>query len=157
MVGDMKRSVVRSRGLQWLAGVSIATAMLAGTSSAAGAEDLSPGLDASLPAATAMLGSWVPWSTRGVKVLTAAELTAHGAELANGASGSRVWDCWRETPAGWACAVRLFLAGGAVDLHFTIERELGRQRRDGRWVGPWLPTGRMAVTNAALLRAPARP
>jgi hypothetical protein len=153
----MKRSVVRSRGVQLLAGASIATAMLAETSSAASAGDVSPGLDASLPAATAMIGSWVPWSPRGVKVLTAAELTAHGAELANGASGSRVWDCWREAPGEWACAVRLFLADGVVDLRFTIERELGRQRRDGRWVGPWRPTGRMAVTNAALLRAPTRP
>jgi len=150
MVGDVKRSVLRSRGLRLLASASIATAMLAGTSSVASARDLSP---ASLPAATDMVGGWVPWSTRGAKVLTAAELTAHGAELANGASGSRVWDCWRETPGEWACAVRLFLADGAVDLRFTIERELGRQRRDGRWVGPWLPTGRMAVTNAAVLRA----
>jgi hypothetical protein len=76
--------------------------MLAGTSSVASAGDVAPGLDASLPAAAAMVGSWVPWSTRGVKVLTAAELTAHGAELANGASGSRVCDCWRETLGEWA-------------------------------------------------------
>jgi hypothetical protein len=130
---------------------SIATAMLAGTPGAAAADQPSADLLTDPPSATTTVGRWVPSSARGAEVLVAAELTARGAELANGASGSRVWDCWREAPGEWACAVRLFLVNGAADLRFTVARELTRKRRGGRWVGPWHATGRMAVTSVGPL------
>jgi hypothetical protein len=60
----------------------------------------------------------------------------------NGLPGYRLLPCDPVGPRAWVCPVDY----GVAAASYTVGPELRRKRRGGRWVGPWRPTSRLAVT-----------